>query len=771
MMDMRAFSKGYWDYFGRAKDRYGVHYHRVRVSALREDPLTHDLILHFPEENGKLRDERFNLVVLSVGMEISDSVRELGHKMGIELDEYGFCHTVKFNPLETSRPGIYAAGPFREPKDIPESVVEASGAAAAAAMHLAPARFTLTTQREFPPEKDVSQEEIRVGVFVCSCGSNIGGFLEVPEVTEAAGSLPLVAHSEWNLYTCSQDSIQHITEKVREHQLNRVVVASCTPLTHQPLFQDSLRAAGLNPYLFEMANIRNQCSWVHSHDRKAATQKATDLVRMAVARAALLEPEHTVEVPVQQAALVVGGGAAGMTAALALAGQGFPVHLVEKTAELGGNLRHIFTTPPSPNSCEGEKDPQSILNELVSQVCSHPSIAVHLFSTVTATSGFMGNFTSTIQQANGDQHEIRHGVTLLATGGQEYRGPEYGYGTDDRIITQQQLESALAKDKVRAGSIVMIQCVGPGEKYCSRICCSVSLKNAIRLKERFPDTEVVILYQDIRAYGFKERLYTQARERGVLFVRYDSDHRPDVRFEALEIHAADPRGDLPAGGRFDDRTFDNQPTTELRVQAWDAALDRQIDLCPDLLVLSMPVVPQKDARQVAGLFKVSLDADNFFLEAHVKLRPVDFASDGVFMAGMAHYPKLLDETIIQAQAAAARAARVLSRQALSAGGRVAEVDPSKCTGCLTCVRICPFGVPKIRVDLSGVGGITGAAYIEAAVCQGCGSCVAECPARAIQLHHYTDVQIMAKVEALLNFGQEPVRGLENVLVELPEKRS
>ncbi|HEX9618298.1 MAG TPA: FAD-dependent oxidoreductase [Anaerolineales bacterium] len=749
MMDMRAFSKGYWDYFERARSRYGVQYHRARVSALREDPRTHDLILHYPEENGELRDERFDMVVLSVGMEMSDSVRELGRQMGIELDEYGFCHTVQFNPLETSRPGIYAAGPFREPKDIPESVVEASGAAAAAAAHLAPARFTLTTQREFPPERDVSQEEARVGVFVCSCGSNIGGFLDVPEVTEAAAGLPHVAHSEWNLYACSQDSIQHITEQVKEHNLNRVVVASCTPLTHQPLFQDSLRAAGLNPYLFEMANIRNQCSWVHSHDREAATQKAKDLVRMSAARAALLEPQHTIGVPVQPAALVVGGGAAGMTAALALAGQGFQVHLVEKTGELGGNLRHIYTTAPPSGSGDQPKDPQSILQELVSQVRSHPAINLHLESRVSASTGFMGNFTSTVQQASGDRLEIRHGVTILATGGQEYRGPEYGYGTDPRILTQQEFEFALARDRVNPGSVIMILCVGPGEKYCSRICCSVSLKNAIRLKELNPAAQVVILYKDIRTYGFKERLYTEARERGVIFVRYDSDHRPEIGFEAIENDAPEGAGEL-AREPGEGRSSDSWPPAKINVRAWDAALDRWIELHPELVVLSMPVVPQEDAHQVAGLFKVSLDADNFFLEAHVKLRPVDFASDGIFMAGMAHYPKLIDETMIQAQAAASRAARVLSREALTAGGRVAEVDASKCTGCLTCVRICPFGVPKIQADLFGVGGIIGAAYIEAAVCQGCGSCVAECPARAIQLHHYTDSQVMAKVEALLN---------------------
>lgn len=547
MMDMRAFSKGYWGYFEQARNRYGIQYHRSRVSALREDALTRDLSLRHMDENGAVHEERFDLVVLSVGMEISESVRSLGQRLGIELDDYGFCQTVQFNPLETSRPGIYAVGPFREPKDIPESVVEGSGAAGAAAASLSPARFTLTVQREYPQERDVSQETARVGVFVCSCGSNIGGFVDVPAVTEYAASLPAVVHSEFNLYTCSQDSIRHITEQVQAYGLNRVVVASCTPLTHQPLFQDSIRAAGLNPYLFEMANIRNQCSWVHSTDHAAATAKAKSLVRAAVARAALLEPQHTVEVPVRQAALVVGGGAAGMMAALSLAGQGFPVHLVEKESELGGNLRFVSATTTG-------KDPQGILQELIKQVISNKFISVHLKSKVAATSGFIGNFTSSVESAPGSRIEIPHGVTILATGGEEYRGPEYGYGADPRIVTQQEFEKLLADHSVSRrttlpSSVVMIQCVGPAEKFCARICCNVALKNAIRLKEANPKAEVTVLYRDIRTYGFKERLYTEAREKGVLFIHYEPGRKPDIQIGQSV----------------------NEPLT---VTAWEAALKR-----------------------------------------------------------------------------------------------------------------------------------------------------------------------------------------------------
>ncbi|MFN2221821.1 MAG: FAD-dependent oxidoreductase [Candidatus Promineifilaceae bacterium] len=724
MMDMRAFSKGYWSYFERARDKYGVQYSRTRISDLHEDPERNDLVLRFQDENNRVTTEWFDMIVLSVGMEISPAVRDLGLRLGVELDEYGFCHTAQFNPVETSRPGIFAVGPFREPKDIPESVVEASGAAAASAGLLSNARWSQTRQKQYPLERDVAGQEPRIGVFVCHCGSNIGGFLDVPNVADYARTLPGVVHAEDNLYTCSQDSIRLISQRVAEYDLNRVVVASCSPLTHAPLFQDSIRAAGLNPYLFEMANIRNQCSWVHSADWDVATGKAKDLLRMAVARAALLEPQPTFQVPVEHTALVVGGGPAGMTAALSLAEGGFGVHLVEKEKELGGNLRHVFTASNIGADFGTDRAPQVVLAQLKRRVAANKLIDLHLASHITSTHGFAGNFTSTIQDERGQRVEIQHGATILAIGAREYRGPEYGYGSDDRIVTQQQFEALLAEPDLTAGgpkSVVMIQCVGPAERFCSRICCTTALKNALTLKRRRPESQVVILYKDIRTYGFKEKLYTRARDRGVLFVRYDDDHKPQVA----------------ANGE------------SLVVEAWDPILNRQLTMRPDLLVLSMPVVPRADAKATAALFKVPVDADGFFAEAHVKLRPVDFSTDGVFMAGMAHYPKLLDETMIQAQAAAARAARVLSQQTLTAGGRVAVVDQERCTGCLTCVRICPFGVPVMLSDASGVGDIMGAAYIEPAICQGCGTCAAECPARAIQLTHYTDAQLRGKVRALV----------------------
>ncbi len=743
MMDMRAYSKGYQAYYRRAREQYGVEYTRCRISELKEDHETQNLIVRYvrdqdeaqspiPDPQSQIVEESFDLVVLSVGMEISDSVRQLGRELGVELDEYGFCHTTLFNPLETSRPGIYAVGPFREPKDIPESVVDASGAAARAAGLLSAARHTLTHTMEYPPERDVSGEEPKVGVFVCHCGSNIGGYLDVPQVAEHVRSLPGVVHAEDNLYTCSQDTIAHITETVKELGLNRVVVASCSSLTHAPLFQDSIRAAGLNPGLFEMANIRNQCSWVHSHDRQAATAKAKQLVRMAVARAITLQPLFTTEVDIEHSALVVGGGVAGMTAALALAQGGFSVHLVERQETLGGNLRHVYTT------VDGQ-DPQAYLVNLIRQVKADPLIHLHLGRQVVRTTGFMGNFTTWLQDSKGREVQVGHGVTILATGASEYHGQEYEYSANPRVLTGLEFEGLMAKAAGQIQSligraadawdalgeelpdeVVMILCIGPAERYCGRICCTTALKNAMTLKRLKPTARVTVLYKDIRTYGFRERLYTEARQAGVLFVRYDDQNRPEVRSQngSLEIRIRDPN------------------------------LGRQLALRPDLLMLSTPAVPPEDAHELATQFKVSLDMDGFFLEAHVKLRPVDFASDGLFMAGMAHYPKFLDETIVQAQAAASRAARVLSLPTLTAGGIVAQVDFDKCVGCLTCVRVCPFGVPQVIDDHMGVGGIVGAAYIEPTVCQGCGTCAAECPAKAIQVAHYRDDQIMAKLDVL-----------------------
>jgi len=725
MMDMRAFSKGFDAFFERGK-QLGIRYTRCRVSSLKEDPHTKDILFQYQTEDGQLGNERFDMVVLSVGLEPPADAKALAETVGIELNERGFCRTEPFKPVETSRPGVYVCGAFAEPKDIPESVIEASGAAAAALSVIGSERGTLVREKVYPPEIPVViTDEPRIGVFVCSCGSNIAGVVDVDAVVDYAKTLPNVVFAENTIYTCSADSLKLIQQRIAEHRLNRVVVASCTPRTHEPIFRDTIREAGLNPYLFEMANIRDQDSWVHSFDPEAATRKAKDLTRMAVGRARLLMPLYTQPQPLSHEALVIGGGVAGMTAALNLAEQGFGVYLVEREKELGGRLRQIYYTADG-------ADPQVFLRELVGKVQAHPRIEVLTGHQVVKSSGFVGNFKTTVASVDEPtQRLIEHGVTIVATGGQEWRGNAYLLGQDQRVMTQGDLENKLALDNTQYAirntqSVVMIQCVGPWNDnsdvpfYCSRVCCGVAVKNALRIKELNPDCNVYVLYKDMRTYGFSEALYTKAREKGVIFLRYDDEHKPDVQ------------------------SVDGQ----LRVSVFEPILRERLVLTPDLLVLSSAVVPAKGSRELAELLKFSCTLEGFFLEAHVKLRPVDFPAEGLFLCGAAHYPKFIDEAIAQAQAAAARAATILSQEALKVGGMVAVVDEEKCTGCLTCVRVCPYDVPRINPTKVGVGEIMGAAEIEAAACQGCGTCAGECPAKAIQLQHYRDEQVLAKEEAL-----------------------
>jgi heterodisulfide reductase subunit A-like polyferredoxin len=757
MMDMRAFSKNYESYYQRAKERKGIEYTRCRISSLKENPYNKNLIVKYFERaavpagqdglepaGASIQEEEFDIVVLSVGMEVAPDVRELGKKLNIDMDSNGFCQTEQYNPLQTSRTGIYAIGPFREPKDITDSIVEASGAAAVAGAFLATSRNAETEVAVYPEEDDVSGEEPKIAVFVCHCGKNISKNVDVKAVREYADILPNVVHTEQTVYACSQDSITHITEKVKEIGANRLVVASCSPLTHGPLFEDSMRGAGLNPYLFDMANIRNHCSWVHSHDRGKATEKAKDLVRMSVARTSNLEPLTTEEMPMTKAALIIGGGASGMTSALALASQGFPVVLVEKSDRLGGNLRQVHfgleewgvgSGLPVQDDTDF-KSPQDYLADLIAAVDEHPLITVHLETELASTKGFMGDFTSTLESVTERQKEssriqVHHGATILATGGTEYRGDEYAYGTSKNIVTGLDFEQLLARhdrgelkdgDPALPNSLAMILCVGPADKYCARICCTTALKNALVLKKLNPAAQVTVIYKDIRTYGFKERLYTQARESGVLFIQYDDENQP-------EVTVAHDNGDV-------------------RVSIWESILGRKVTLNPDMLMLSNPIVPSRAAQELSERLKVQLDVNGFFLEAHIKLRPVDFSSEGIFMAGLGHYPKLLDESIVQSQAAAARAAALLSHDTITTGGKVAVVDPSICVGCLTCVRSCPYAAPRIDEQIAGVGNILGAARIEAVLCQGCGICAAACPAGAIDMRHSTNEQMMANIDAL-----------------------
>jgi heterodisulfide reductase subunit A-like polyferredoxin len=712
-MDMRTFGKGYEQYYCRAKEEHKVRFVRSRVYNIEQVKGTNDLLLRFAEEDGTLRNEVFDVVVLSVGFQPSARGVDLAGRLGLELNQYRFCQTGEFSPVATSRPGIFVTGVFQSPKDIPETVMQASAAAASSSALLASARHTLTVAKEYPPEKDVSGEPPRIGVFVCHCGINIGGYVNVPAVKEYAATLPNVVFVDRNLYTCSQDTQEKIKEKIKEYNLNRVVVASCTPRTHEPLFQETIREAGLNRFLFEMANIRDQCSWVHMHEPEKATEKAKELIRMAVARVSLLEPLHKVTLGLSHDALVIGGGVAGMTAALNLAEQGFKTYLVEREKELGGWTRKIHL------ALNGEK-PQDFLESLITQVKANPLIEVLADTVVVKTDGFVGNFKTTVTSGDGQTARlIEHGVIIVASGAREYRGGEYLLGQHEKVLTLSDLEEKITDSPQQitsAKDIAMILCARPPEKnyqYCSRFCCTVAIKNALKIKEINPEANIYILYKDIRTYGFKEELYTRARKEGILFVRYTDERTPQVT-------SVD-------GG--------------LRVVVFDPILGEELVLSPDFLVLATPMVPSEGNEELSKILKVPLTEEGFFHEAHVKLAPVDFASEGIYLCGTAHSPKFIDETIAQAQAAAGRATTILAKQQLEVGGAVCQVDAERCKACLTCVRACPYGVPYINED--------GVAVIEVAKCRGCGVCAAECPREAIQLLNYKKEQVIVKSQALL----------------------
>lgn len=734
MMDERAFNKEFNAYFERSKEAFGVEYVRCRISSVKEDPETHDLILRYARPDGQIVDERFNMVVLSVGTQPPAQARATAEALGIELNPYGFCQTDKFTPLQTSQPGVYVCGTFQSPKEIAETIIDAAGAAGDVMRLMRADLATGQSSRAYPfisrngngngfgPERDVSGEPPRVGVFVCDCHPSIDSVVDTAALVRYAGTLPDVVRAEGIGYGCFDEGQRQIRAAIEQEGLNRVVIAGCSHRTHESLFQRTARQAGLNPYLMEMVNIREHCAWVHSGYPQAATRKAMEMLRGGVNRARVMNPVHKPALNPARRALIIGGGVAGMTAALSIADSGYNVVLVERAAELGGNLRHVYFVAEGNN-------PQRLLRDLVNRVRGHERIAVFTRSQVVEHTGSVGRFRSVIRTLpmDGDQPLevcVEHGVTIVAVGGEEWRGDVYQLGRNERVITELELEDRLAHrpETVAAGSVnhvVMIQCVrAPGAPdYCSRICCTSSMKNAIRLKLLNPDCRVTILYKDIITYGFREQFYTEARRRGVVFIRYDDATRPVVE-------------EIPGAG--------------LRVSVREPVLKQALAFEPDLLVLNMAIVPPAGAAELGRILGVPLSREGFFMEAHLKMRPMDFMKEGIFVAGMAHYPKFIEETIAHAQATAGRAITILAKQPLYIGGSVAVVDPAKCVGCLTCVRSCPFGIPQIQPGQAGVGGITGAAYIDPALCHGCGTCTAECPAKAIQLLAYTDEQVLAQ---------------------------
>ncbi len=714
-MDIRAHGKDFDQYYERAK-QLGVDYVRGIPSRIIQVPDTKDLRATFYNEAGQLQERDFDLVILSVGMEPGLAAVEAAKRLGFELNEYGFCATDRFTPLNTSRSGVFVGGAFQEPKDIPETVTQASAAASMAMELLSPARNTLTTKAVYPDEHDVTDEDPRIGVFICHCGRNIASVVDVEKVVEAAAKEPNVIFATHTLFTCSDTSLDNIRETIQENRLNRVVVASCTPRTHEPIFRDTLRKAGLNPYLFEMANIRDQCSWVHSTVPEKATEKSIDLVKMSVARAGRLTPLQGSYSDVVQKGLVIGGGVSGMTAALALAGQGFETHLVERSGKLGGNFLGL-------NYTLEHEDVRGFLVRLVDRIGNSDNIVLHMNTEVKSVAGFVGDFQVTLDE-NGQETPVRCGAIVVATGAVPAVTADFHYGQSANIITQSELEAALQTGTFSCanGNIVMIQCAGSrnGERsYCSRICCSMAVKNALKLKKLNPEANIIVLYRDIRTYGFREKYYKEAREAGVIFMRYEKEQPPVIS--------------------------DGNDLVTLR----SPDFPEPVEIETDTIVLSTGVDAPKDNRTLADMLKVPLNSDGFYVEAHLKLRPVEFATEGIFLCGLAHSPKMSDENISQARAVASRAATILSKARLEVGGQVSNVDQEKCISCMTCVRACPYHAPFVNAN--------GKAEIAAAACMGCGICVSECPAEAIQLRNFESRQFEGMLEALLLESGEDMR--------------
>ena len=722
-MDIRACGKDFDKYIDRAQNEYGVRYIRSRISSLREIPESNDLILHYESEKGEIIEEVFNLVVLAVGAMPNSSTKELAKSLSVDLNEDLFCKTKPFYPVETSRDGIYVCGMFSEPKDIPETVVEASAAAGAVNVLLSEVRNTLITEKKLPKEIDVIGEPPRIGVFVCHCGINIAGVVDVADVVDYASKLPDVVYAEKNLYTCSADTQMNIKEKIIEQNLNRVIVASCTPRTHEPLFQATIREAGLNKYLFDLANIRDQCSWVHMHEPKEATEKAKDLVRMAIAKARNLIPLQEQQVPVIHKGLVIGAGVAGMTAALNLANQGFEVYLVEKEDKLGGFSNNVYQTIE-------KYDVQELITNLIKKVNDHKLINVFLNAKITSISGYVCNFTTrVIQGKNKEPKEVQHGIIIVATGAHEYQPKvgEFLYGNNDKVILQSELENLLFSnpEKVKeAKTIVMIQCVGSRNEehpYCSRMCCSEAIKNAIKAKEVNPKVNIVILYRDIRTYGFKEKFYNLAREMGILFIRFDQEKPPNI--------------------------FEKDSCLSVKV---DTPKLGDISIDTDFIALSAGIVSNgEENEELAKMLKVPVNSDKFFLEAHVKLRPSDFATDGIFLCGTARGSATISESIAQALSASSRATTILSKEILVTEGIISKVNPALCIGCNRCAEVCNFGAVGVKYEEGRM-----ISEVNPLLCKGCGDCAAECPAEAITMSHFGTSQIepMIAEAAHVEFG-------------------
>jgi heterodisulfide reductase subunit A len=713
-MDMRTHGKDYERYYNRAKDEYNVRMIRSRPHSIVERAETHDLSITYAlEEEAIQTTEDFDMVVLSTGFRVGDTTIDLASKLGIDLNQHNFAETDHFTSVKTSRPGVYVCGVYESPKDIPETMVQASAAALMAASDLPNIPVDEKVEDLFPVERDVSEETPKIGVFVCDCGVDIGGVVDVAKIIDYSKTNKDVAIAKAVGHGCSAESMDEIESLIIEHGLNRVVIGGCSPRTHESKFQDLLKRVGLNRYLVEIVNLRDQNTWTHRAEPEQAQKKAIKLMQIGISGVRKSRPLMDNTLPMSQNALVVGGGVTGMTSALKLADQGIRTYIVERAPALGGLARSIRRT------LEGD-DVTAFVAKLTEKVMGHENIHVMTRSIVVDHSGMPGLFKTGIQTGlRMNYMQIDHGVAILATGALANRPNEYGLGSLEGVVTQLELDGLMEDDSEKIAAmeqVVMIQCVGSREEKnpnCSRVCCQAAMKNALRIKAINPETEVFVLYRDIRTYGFQEDYYREARNLGVKFIRFSLDTKPSVR----------------------------QEDGKLYVSVHDFILGQEIEIEADCLALSTGLIADDETTEdLAMMFHLPRTLDNYFMEDHVKLRPVDMAVRGFFIAGTAHSPKIIRESITQALAAAGRAQTLLAKKEINLGASVAKVDKNKCASCLVCVRACPFDIPFINAD--------GYSQIDPAKCQGCGVCAADCPAKAIQVLAYEDDQILAKLDGL-----------------------
>ena len=698
-MDMRAFGKGYHRYYLQAV-KMGVKFTRSRVPLVKQDFKNGDLLITVAAEDGKLTQRRFGMLVLSVGQTPSPRFRELAECIGVNLNENGFCEIHELTPVETNKAGVFVCGSASGPKDITDAMIRASAAAGRAARLASPAQqaeVAVVATETAPP---------KTAIFLCDCGQEVASIVNMAGLMESCKALPSVVHVERSPYLCQKDAVKAIKAKMDEHKANRVVLGTCAPFLSRRL------ATGItvDPSLVQVVNLREEVAWPNRSTPAAATNKARALISMAVERLRLQEPAAMSPIVTRQSALVIGGGVAGMVAALTIADLGHEVHILRRGAGLGGRARSMHST------LEGN-DVQAFLRSIVQDVESNPHIHVYKGVEVAEVGGHAGNFDVKFTGQDGAKSSLEVGSIVVATGAERSRTKEYLYGQNENVITQDEFEDKLARgDLGHVKSVAMIQCVGSRDEnrpYCSRICCSEALVNALRIKEKTPDVDVVVFYRDLMSYGLIEKYYTQAREKGVIFVRYDLDGKPDVKSE---------------GGK-------------LKLTAREPVVRGKITMEPDLLVLSTPVVP-RDEHRLANILSLDLNEDGFFQEAEAKFRPVDCLRDGIFICGLAHSPRSLGESIVQAQAAGQRASAILSQGKLRSGRMVSEIKERWCVGCGMCITVCPYSA-RVKDEKKGV------AVVIEALCQGCGACVVTCPSGATSLRGMSDKQVLAMMDAAL----------------------